>query len=288
MQQSTQAQETVVVEAALADGLIVIRIEGTSYYYDRPVVNLYVTNKSETKLRIEVPRGLRLRADDPNLSDLIVVYGKVQTLQRKETDRLFELWVYSNDVGRNFSSPAARYQVVGMVDDADVLHLLEHASANENPLLGQVALWMHTAGITDRETVKDLTGLNLSPEQWAQVYGLLEAAGIQLPAPAEATKTIIVDVTPEVTEAFTTVPTGSTHEAPETTTTTPGEEPTGPSPMPGIPTGMLVGFAGLALLIVAGIWVIGRRGFPVEWGELIGGSTGRQSQARKGSRSRKK
>jgi len=285
---STYAQEAVSVETALARGFVEVQIEGTSYYYDRPVVNLYVTNKSETKLRIEVPHGLRLRADDPNLSDLIVVSDEIQTLQRKETDRLFELRIYSNDIGLSFSSPAARYQIVGVVDDVNVLHILEHASASENPLVGQVALWMYMADITDRETIKDLTGLNFSAGQWAQVDGLLESAGIQLPASVQATTIITGDVTPQVPETSIPVPTSSTYMVPEVTTTTPDEESTGRSPMPGIVVGLSVGFAGLALLIVAGIWVIGRRGFPLEWGELIGGAFGRQSQARKGSRSRKK
>lgn len=200
--QPAQAQEAISLEAALADGLVAVRIEGTSYYFDRPIVNLYVTNQSGKKLRIKAPRGLLLHGDAPDLSDLIVVHDNVQTLQRDETDRLFELCVYSSDITRNFSSPTAHYQVVGMTDNANWLRILDQAFVYDNPLPGQVALWIYISGM-DMDAIKARTSLKLAPEQQEQVDRALQAIGSPTPTlevtpGATATPSPLATPSPEV------------------------------------------------------------------------------------------
>jgi hypothetical protein len=249
--QPVQAQETISIEVALTDGLVAVRIEGMSYYFDRPIVNLYATNQSDTKLKIKVPRGLLLRGDAPSLSGLIVVRDNVQTLQRDETDRLFELYVYSSDITRNFSSPTAHYQIVGMTDNEDWLRILDQASIYDNPLPGQVALWQYISGL-DMEAIKARMKLQLAPEQQEQVNRVLQAVGRSTPT---------LGVTPKATATPSPLATSSPKVAlsPTTAAASPLVTPTPdmtqtPTPSPdGLSSRVIIGSAILVVLIAGGI-----------------------------------
>jgi len=239
----------------LADGLVAVRIEGTSYYFDRPLVNLYVTNEYGTKLTLKVPRGLLLRGDAPDLSDLIVVHDNVQTLQRGETDRLFELYVYSSDVTRNFSSPTAHYQIIGVTDDANWLRILDQASIYDNPLPGQVALWLYTSGM-DMDAIKAQTSLKLAPEQQEQVDGVLQAIGSPTPTlevtpGATATSSPLVTPSPEVTPS----PSTATSSPPITPSpeVTPSATPSSDGPMSR--TVIAIGAVVFIVLVVGGVLI---------------------------------
>lgn len=249
--QPAQAQETISIEVALADGLVAVRIEGMSYYFDRPIVNLYATNQSSTKLKIKVPRGLLLRGDAPSLSDLIVVRDNVQTLQRDETDRLFELYVYSSDITRNFSSPTAHYQIAGMTDNEDWLRILDRASIYDNPLPGQVALWQYISGM-DMEAIKARMKLQLAPEQQEQVDRVLQAVGQSTPtlevAPkATATPSSLATPSPKVALSPTTAAASPLVTPSPDMTQTPTPSPDGPR------SRVVIGSAVLVVLVAGGI-----------------------------------
>ena len=254
-----QAQEVVAVEEALARGLVSVRIEGASHYFDRPVVTMYVTNQSGRRLTIRVSQGITLQADDPELSDLVVVRESVQTLQKDEVDRLFELHIYSTDASRNFSSPEAKYAISGAISDAEWLRLMEQATICEDPLIGQIALWMVTSGM-DMEAIQTAVGRRLSAERQDQVHELLRAADVQIRPPVASSE----PGTPQVTES---PASGATDVAPDPTDSTKDSPDSAPST--NLVIGIAIGLALLIVLLIGGVLIIGRKGFPVEWEDLF-------------------
>lgn len=254
-----QAQEAVAIEEAEVSGLVSVHIEGISHYFDRPVVNMYVTNQSGQRLKIRVSQGMTLKADDPELSDLVVVRESVQTLQKDEVDRLFELHIYSTDARRNFSSPVAQYSISGAINDAEWLRLMEQATICEDPLIGQIALWMVTSGM-DMEAIQIAVGRKLSAVRQDQIHELLRAADVQIRPQVSPTGQGTSQVTESPTSGATDVepdPTGTTGHSSDSSLST------------NLVIGIVIGFALLVVLAGGGVLIIGRKGFPVEWEDLF-------------------